>query len=123
MPCRTFLAGVFLTGKVTVAEIIDEMGSTSVRDKALVISSAKIAPESAAEWLEENGTPEEIQTPLPDLVFLWAANQGHLSAERWITARDPSPTRGATLPSFAKRAAIKNELAIRTANLIEDLEI
>ena len=100
MPCRTFLAGVFLTGKVTVAEIIDEMGSTSVRDKALVISSAKIAPESAAEWLEENGTPEEIQTPLPDLVFLWAANQGHLSAERWITASVcrsiPNPRRNST---------------------------
>ena len=57
---------------------------------------------------------EEIQTPLPDIVFLWAANQDHLSAERWITARDPSPTRGAATKDI--------ELAIHTANLFEDLE-
>ena len=107
------------------AKAVEGLDATGDRQellvKALVTESANIAPELGAKWLEANGTAEQIELLLPDFMFLWAANQDHLSAEKWIVTREASPLRDAALRSFVKGAAIKDlELALRTADLIED---
>ncbi len=93
--------------------------------KALVTEGVQVAPESAVGWLCQQGTEDQIQSLLPDLILLWAGNGDSLSAETWLFAQESSPLRDQSLSQFINAMIRKGEreAATRAVAAIQDPDL